>query len=340
MMAGSSLQPLALLSLCLGVGTLLGRSLSWRTGGLLALAAALVAALLQFLPGLPAQVVRPESFAWFAVAAVAMGAMIRAAAEVGLPERGHWLAWLPLLGALPAAAAEVAPVLLQRGAEVALALATATVGTEQQTRDLLLPLVLPLAQWVRWGWVAMGAASVLLAIRATALPRWVAPLLWLAFGAVVLALLPVAAPTQADAEALARVALRPGEKVLSLLPVPTGPFVVEPNFYLSLLLLALSGAAASLLAYSAAGQEPTGEPAARGLVASLVAFAALATARLSVGLALPSMAGMGGLLLVVALCFGAALLGQSGSVRLASRLLLALLFLFPWLLWSSLGALP
>jgi hypothetical protein len=48
---------------------------------------------------------------------------------------------------------------------------------------------------------------------------------------------------------------------------------------------------------------------------------------------------MGGLLLVAALCFGAALFGQSGSVRVASRLLLALLFLFPWLLWSSLGAL-
>ena len=339
MMAGSSLQPLALLSLCLGVGLLLGRGLFWRTGGLLALVAALVAALLQLLPGLPVQVVRPESFAWFALSAVAMGAMIRAAAEVGLSERGRWLTWLPLLGALVATASAVAPVLLQRGAEVALALATATVGTEQQTRDLLLPLVQPLAAWVRWGWVAMGAASVLFAIRATALPRWVAPLLWLALGVAVVVTLPVAAPTQADAEALARVALRPGEKVLSLLPVPTGPFVVEPNFYVSLLLLALSGAATSLLAHPAGRQELTGESAARGLVVSLVAFAALATAQLSVGLALPSMVGMGGLLLVAALCFGAALFGQSGSVRVASRLLLALLFLFPWLLWSSLGAL-
>lgn len=340
MMAGSSLQPLALLSLCLGVGLLLGRGLFWRTGGLLALVAALVAALLQLLPGLPVQVVRPESFAWFALSAVAMGAMIRAAAEVGLSERGRWLTWLPLLGALVATASAVAPVLLQRGAEVALALATATVGTEQQTRDLLLPLVQPLAAWVRWGWVAMGAASVLFAIRATALPRWVAPLLWLALGVAVVVTLPVAAPTQADAEALARVALRPGEKVLSLLPVPTGPFVVEPNFYVSLLLLALSGAAASLLAHPAGRQELTGESAARGLVVSLVAFAALATAQLSVGLALPSMVGMGGLLLVAALCFGSALFGQRGSVRVASRLLLALLFLLPWLLWSSLGALP
>lgn len=339
MMAGSSLQPLALLSLCLGVGLLLGRGLFWRTGGLLALVAALAAALLQLLPGLPAQVVRPESFAWFALSAVAMGAMIRAAAEVGLSERGRWLTWLPLLGALVATASAVAPVLLQRGAEVALALATATVGTEQQTRDLLLPLLQPLAAWVRWGWVAMGAASVLFAIRATALPRWVAPLLWLALGVAVVVTLPVAAPTQADAEALARVALRPGEKVLSLLPVPMGPFLVEPNFYVSLLLLALSGAATSLLAHPAGRQEPTGESAARGLVVSLVAFAALATAQLSVGLALPSMVGMGGLLLVAALCFGAALFGQRGSVRVASRLLLALLFLFPWLLWSSLGAL-
>ena len=69
-------------------------------------------------------------------------------------------------------------------------------------------------------------------------------------------------------------------------------------------------------------------------------FAALTSARLSVGLALPSMVGMSGMLLVAALCFGAALFGQRGSVRIASRLLLALLFLFPWLLWSSLGALP
>jgi hypothetical protein len=338
MMAVAMLQPLALLSLCLGVGLLLGHGPSWRTGGLLALVAALVAALLQLLPGLPAQVVRPESFAWFAVAAVALGAMIRSAAEVGLSERGRWLAWLPLLGALAAAAAAVAPVLLQRGAEVALALATATVGTEQQTRDLLLPLVQPLAVWVRWGWVAMGVASVLFAMRATAMPRWVSPLLWLALGVAVVVTLPTAAPTQADAEALARVALRPGERVLSLLPVPSGPFVVEPNFYISLLLLALSGAAASLLAHPVGDREPAGEAAARGLVLSLVAFAALATARFSLGLALPSMVGMGGLLLVAALCFGAALFGQSGSVRVASRLLLALLFLFPWLLWSSLGA--
>jgi hypothetical protein len=49
---------------------------------------------------------------------------------------------------------------------------------------------------------------------------------------------------------------------------------------------------------------------------------------------------MSGLLLVVALCFGAALFGQAASVRIASRLLLGLLLLIPWLLWSSFGALP
>ena len=123
-------------------------------------------------------------------------------------------------------------------------------------------------------------------------------------------------------------------------PVVGGGADLYRNFYVSLLLLALSGAATSLLAHPAGRQEPTGESAARGLVVSLVAFAALATAQLSVGLALPSMVGMGGLLLVAALCFGSALFGQRGSVRVASRLLLALLFLLPWLLWSSLGALP
>ena len=74
MTAVAMLQPLAQLSLFLGVGALIGRGPFWRTGGLLALMAGLVAALLQFLPGLPTQVVRPESFAWFAVAAVALGA--------------------------------------------------------------------------------------------------------------------------------------------------------------------------------------------------------------------------------------------------------------------------
>ena len=340
MMSGSSLQPLALLALCVGAGALLGRGSSWRTGGLLALAAVSVAALLQLLPGLPAQVVRPESVAWFAATAFALGAMMRAAAEVGLPERGRWVAWLPLLGAVVAAAVTVAPVLLQQGAAVQLALATATVGTEQQTRDLLLPLVQPVALWVRWGWVAVAVVTMLMAVRAAKVQRLLAPLLWLAFGAAVVVTLPVAAPTQAGAEALARGALHPGEKVLSLLPLPTGPFVVEPNFFVALLLLLLSGAAASLLAHPSDRREPTGEAAARGLVASLLGFAALTTARLSVGLALPDMVGMSGALLVAGLCFGAALIGQSSSVRFASRLLLALLFLFPWLLWSSLGALP
>ncbi len=340
MMAASSLQPLALLAFCVGAGALLGRRSSWRIGGLLALSAALVALLLQFLPGLPAQVVRSESFAWFAVAAVAIGAMMRAAADVGLPERGRWLAWLPLLGALVAGFSSVAPVLLQRGETLQLALAQATVGTEQQIRDLLLPLVQPMALWVGWGWVVLGAATALVAGRATSLPRWVAPLLWLAFGAAVVVTLPLSAPTQVSAEALARAALNPGEKVISLLPLPTGPFVVEPNFFVALLLLTLSGAAAALLSHGDGRREPAGDAAAGGLVVSLVAFAALTTARLSVGLALPSMVGMSGLLLVAALCFGAALFGQRGSVRTASRLLLALLFLFPWLLWSSLGALP
>jgi hypothetical protein len=340
MMEGASIQPLALLAICAGVGSLLGRGRSWRVGGLVALTSLLVAALLQLLPALPAQVVRPESFAWFAATALALGAMVRAAAEVGLPERGRWLVWLPLLGAVVAAAVTVAPVLLQQAGAVQLALATATVGTEQQTRDLLLPLVQPVALWVRWGWVAIAAATMLLAVRTAKVPRLLAPFLWLAFGAAVVVTLPVAAPTQAGAEALARGALHPGEKVLSLLPLPTGPFVVEPSFFVALLLLVLSGVAASLLAQPTVHREPTGEAAARGLVASLFGFAALTTARLSVGLALPSMVGMSGMLLVAALCFGAALLGQRGSVRFASRLLLALLFLFPWLLWSSLGAPP
>lgn len=340
MMAGSSLEPLALLAFCVGAGALLGRRSSWRTGGLLALSAALVALLLQLLPGLPAQVVRPESFAWFALSAVAIGSMMRAAADVGLPERGRWLAWLPLLGALVAAAAAVAPVLLQRGESLQLALAQAAVGTEQQTRDLLLPLVQPVAIWVRWGWVVLGAATALVAGRATSLPRWLAPLLWIGLGLAVVVTLPVAAPTQAGAEELARAALNPGEKVLSLLPLPEGPFVVEPNFFVALLLVTISGAAAAMLSHGNGRREPAGEAAAGGLVVSLVAFAALTAARLSVGLALPSMVGVSGMLLVAALCFGAALFGQIGSVRIASRLLLALLFLFPWLLWSSLGALP
>ncbi|NQW63776.1 MAG: hypothetical protein HQ461_13170 [Deltaproteobacteria bacterium] len=340
MMAGTSLQPLALLALCVVVGALLGRRSSWRVGGLLGLAAALVALLLQFLPGLPVQVVRSESLAWFAVAAVAIGAMMRAAADVGLPERGRWLAWLPLLGSLFAAFSVVAPVLLQSGDSPQLALASATAGTEQHTRDLLLPLVQPMALWVRWGWVVLGAATALVAGRATSLPRWLAPLLWMGLGLAVVITLPVAAPTQAAAEELARAALRPGEKVLSLLPLPAGPFVVEPNFFVGLLLLTFSGAAAALLATPGGVREEAGEAAARGLVVSLVAFAALTTARLSVGLALPTMVGMSGVLLVASLCFGAALFGQAASVRIASRLLLALLFLFPWLLWSSLGALP
>ena len=340
MMAGTSLQPLALLAFCVGAGALLGRVSSWRVGGLLALAAALVASLLQFLPGQPAQVVRSESFAWFAVAAVAIGAMMRASADVGLPERGRWLAWLPLLGSLFAAFSVVAPVLLQSGDSPHLALASATAGTEQHTRDLLLPLVQPMALWVRWGWVVLGAATALVAGRATSLPRWLAPLLWMGLGLAVVVTLPVAAPTQAAAEELARAALRPGEKVLSLLPLPVGPFVVEPNFFVALLLLTFSGAAAAWLSHGDSRRELASDAAARGLVVSLVAFAALTTARLSVGLALPSMAGMSGLLLVAALCFGAALFGQAASVRIASRLLLALLFLFPWLLWSSLGALP
>ncbi len=340
MMASASLQPLALLALCVGVGALLGRVLSWRVGGLLALAAALVALLLQFLPGLPMQVARPEGFAWFAVAAVAIGAMMRAAADVGLPERGRWLAWLPLLGSLFAAFSVVAPVLLQSGDLPQLALASATAGAEQHTRDLPLPLVQPMALWVRWGWVVLGAATALVAGRATSLPRWLAPLLWMGLGLAVVVTLPVAAPTQAAAEELARAALRPGEKVLSLLPLPAGPFVVEPNFFVALLLLTFSGAAAALLAHGDSRRELASDAAARGLVVSLIAFAALTTAQLSVGLALPSMVGMSGVLLVAALCFGAALFGQRGSVRSASRLLLAMLFLFPWLLWSSLGALP
>ena len=340
MMAGASLQPLAVLALCLGVGAMLGRASSWRVGGLLALVAGTAALLLQVLPGLPAQVERPESFAWFAVAAVAIGAMVRAAAVVGLPERGRWLAWLPLLGALVAAFASVAPVLLQQGDTLQLALANATVGTEQQSRNLLLPLVQPVALWVRWGWVALATAVMLLTVRATSLPRWVAPLCWLIFGTAVVVAMPVSAPTQAAAEALARAALHPGEKVLSLMPLPTGPFVFEPNFFVALLLVTLSGAAVAVMSRADGRREPAGEAAARGLVASLLGFAALTSARLSVGLALPSMVGMSGMLLVAALCFGAALFGQSGSVRIASRLLLALLFLFPWLLWSSLGALP
>ena len=340
MMAGTSLQPLALLALCVGAGALLGRVSSWRVGGLLAVVALLVALLLQFLPGLPVQVVRPEGFAVFAAAAVAIGAMMRAAADVGLPERGRWLAWLPLLGSLFAAFSVAAPVLLQSGDSPQLALASATAGAEQHTRDLLLPLVQPMALWVRWGWVVLGAATALVAGRATSLPRWLAPLLWMGLGLAVVVTLPVAAPTQAAAEELARAALRPGEKVLSLLPLPAGPFVVEPNFFVALLLLTFSGAAAALLAHGDSRRELASDAAARGLVVSLVAFAALTTARLSVGLALPSMVGMSGLLLVAALCFGAALFGQRGSVRTASRLLLALLFLFPWLLWSSLGALP
>ena len=340
MMAGSSLQPLALLALCVAGGALLGPASSWRLGGLLALASGLVALVLLALPGLPVEVARPESLAWFAVVAVSIGAMVRAAIEVGLPERGRWLAWLPLLGSLFAAVSLVAPVLLQGGAAPQLALASATAGTEQHTRDLLLPLVQPMADWVRWGWVALGAATVLVAGRPTSLPRWLAPLLWIGLGLAVLVTLPVAAPTQAGAEELARAALRPGEKVLSLLPLPAGPFVIESNFFVALLLLTLSGAASAVLATPAGGREPRGEAAARGLLVSLVGFAALTTARLSVGLALPSMVGMSGLLLVVALCFGAALFGQAASVRIASRLLLGLLLLIPWLLWSSFGALP
>jgi hypothetical protein len=299
-----------------------------------------VALVLLALPGLPVEVARPESLAWFAVVAVSIGAMVRAAIEVGLPERGRWLAWLPLLGSLFAAVSLVAPVLLQGGAAPQLALASATAGTEQHTRDLLLPLVQPMADWVRWGWVALGAATVLVAGRPTSLPRWLAPLLWIGLGLAVLVTLPVAAPTQAGAEELARAALRPGEKVLSLLPLPAGPFVIESNFFVALLLLTLSGAASAVLATPGGVRAEVGEAAARGLLVSLVGFAALTTARLSVGLALPSMVGMSGLLLVVALCFGAALFGQAASVRIASRLLLGLLLLIPWLLWSSFGALP
>ena len=336
----TSLPLTALLALALGLGALAGPTRTWREGVAAALAGVGLAAIFLLAPGPATEVPRAAALALLAAAAFAVGVGIRAAVEMAGSVRGRWVAWLPLGGAAVTAFLEVAPVLLQRTAAPTLALARATVGTEQQTRDLLLPIVQPMAAWVGWGWLAVAIASGLLLHRAVRGATLFSALLWSGFAAAVGLGTVAAEPTKAFAEALARAALHPGEKLLNLQPLPAGPFAVEPNFYAVLALLAAAGAATAVFAAPTSSSEPSGEPAGRGLVASLLAFALLATVQQMVGLALPTMHGMAGILLVAALCFTGGLVGAPGSIRFAARLLLALLLLLPWLLWGSLGALP
>lgn len=334
----TSIPLVAVIAICVGLGALAGPRRSWRSGVAVALAGVLVALLLVLLPGLSASVARPAALLLAGAAALCAGATLRAAIELSWPVRGAWIAWLPVLGATVTAAWQVAPVLLVRGPEPTIALAAVTVGSEQQTRDLLLPLVQPLPSWVAWGWGAVAVVTALLLRRGA---RWGTAALsasWLVFAAAVAALTLPESPTQEAAEALARAALHPGEKVLGLQPLPTGPFVLEPNFYAALLLLVLSGIAVTSLGTARPDGEASGEPAARGLVAALLSFALLASAQLAVGLPMPTMHGMAGVLVASALCFAGALFGQAGSARIAARLLVSLVLLFPWLLWGSFGA--
>lgn len=335
-----TLPHLSMLALFVGLGSLLGPRRTWHIGAAALLAATLVAGLLAVMPGLEASVPRPATFALLMGGALAVGCALRAAVDLSGPERGRWVGLLPLVGALVSAAWPVAPVLFEHAPQTALALAHATVGNEQQTRTLLLPLVQPVAPWVPWGWGAVAALTAMLLLRGVRASAAVSALLWLGYAAIVGWLTVAVTPTKEAAEALARAALRPGEKVLSLQPLPDGPFAVEPNFYAVLLLLAISGMAVAATGTAKPEGQPSGEPAALGLVASLLAFALVATAQAAVGMPLPTMHGVAGILLVSALCFAAALFGQQGSVRFASRLLLSLVLLFPWLLWGSLGALP
>lgn len=338
----TSLPFAAMVALVVGAGALLlGRRESVRVGVVAAALGLTVALLFVLLPRVPETMHRTDALGLALLAAAVTGGVLRAVLEVAAGERGRWLVAVPLLGALATLSHAVAPTLLLTGPSPRLAVVGVTLGTEQQTRDLMLPLTQSVAEWVPWAWVVVAIVAAALLVRAFKGATLAAALGWMGVAAGIFASHPAVAPSSEAAALLARAALRPGEKVIAVQPVPTGSFAMEPGFAVALLLLAAAGCAVAVLsAPAAAPQPPRGEPAARGLALSLIAFAALSTAHDALGLPLPSVVGGAGLFAVCALGFATILFGTEAAARAAARLLLASLLVSPWLLWGMLGAAP
>ena len=331
---------MATVALCAAVGALfVGRRESLREGLAAASVGLLVALVAVLVPSVPEEVFRNDALVFALVAAACSGALLRAVLEVAATERGPWVAVVPLLGAVAVVGSTVAPALLTTGAEPRLAVFGASLGTEQQVRDLLLPVTQSVAPWVGWGWVAVALLAGLMSLNNGRIARLTGALLWPGYAVAVFLRQPALQPSRETVELLARAALHPGEKVISTAAVPAGSFAFEPGFAVALLLLAASGVASLLLAAPAQRPAPArSDVAARGLSLSLLGFAALSAARDAVGLPFGSIVGGAGLLAVSALCMTAVLFGTFATARASARLLLVVLLVAPWLLWSLLGA--